>query len=332
MAHELDTKSNGQAAMAYVGEKAWHGLGQALTAESTIDEWKVEAGMDWMAEVTPVIFQAGGKTFRQNSKNVLYRNDTLAPLSIVSSKYKIVQPDEILEFFTSLTSDAGFQMETAGCLYGGKKLWALAKTGKSVKIAGVDEIKPYLLLGTSMDGSMATSAHFTSVRVVCNNTLRMAIGNNGQRAQIKIPHMAAFNSDAVKVDLGLAADAWDSFIESAQTLTTIKLDREEAIQIVASEMKNNWLDADGNSMLPMQMVENSKELKAIMDLYNGQGLGSQLISAKNTAWGLVNAVTQYMDHESPSKGVDRSKQFDRAQFGDRANFKTNVANKLLDLI
>ena len=331
MAHELDTMANGNAAMAYVGEKPWHGLGQNLTADATLDEWRVEAGMDWEAALTPVMYQAGGKTYRQASKCVIYRNDTNMPLSIVSNKYKIVQPKEVLEFFRSLTNDAGFTMETAGCLFDGKKLWALAKTGQSVKIGGVDEIRPYLLLGTSMDGSMATSAHFTSVRVVCNNTLRMAIGKNGQNSQIKVPHMTSFDSDAVKIDLGLASESWENFIEEVQTLSTLKLDREEAIKIVGSEIRQDWFNTDMSEMLPMQMADSSRELKAIMSLYEGGGKGSNLLSTKGTGWGLVNAVTQYFDHEAPSKGFDRSKQLDRAQFGDRAKFKTNVADKLLDL-
>jgi phage/plasmid-like protein (TIGR03299 family) len=332
MAHELDIKSNGQAAMAYACEKPWHGLGQILSGNASLEEWQQEAGMNWNAVAAPVLYQAGGKTYRQNAKNVIYRDDTNMPLSIVSNKYKIVQPSEVMEFFRDLTADAGFRMETAGCLFGGKKLWAMAKTGKSAMIKGVDEIKPYLLLGTSMDGTMATSAHFTSVRVVCNNTLRMAIGKNGGAAQIKVPHLSEFNVEAVKEELGLAESAWDSFIDEANALASIKLCRnDEAISIVAKALKDEWLTLDMKGMSPPEMIESSRELKSIINLYDGAGIGSNLITAKGTGWGLINAVTQYYDHDVVRNSANASRSVDRAQFGDRAKIKTDIANRILEL-
>src|SRR3546814_20756798 len=111
-------------------------------------------------------------------QKVLYRSDTKAPLAVVSKRFQVVQPGEILEFYRDLTEVGGFELETAGVLRGGRKFWALARTGQSVSLKGRDRVDGYLLLATACDGTLATTAQFTSVRVVCNNTLSIALGDN----------------------------------------------------------------------------------------------------------------------------------------------------------
>lgn len=325
MSHEIDL-SNGRANMAFTGlrKNIWHGLGQELSENASIETWIEEAGMNWEALISPVMYQADGIITKFKTKNVIYREDTLAPLSVVSDKYKVVQPSEILEFFRDLTEASGFTMETAGCLFGGKKLWAMAKVGESALIGGEDEIKPYLLLGTSLDGTMATAAHFTSVRVVCNNTLRMAIGANGHKAQIKVPHSAKFDHGSVKENLGVAQEVWGQFVETSEKLANIYIPRDYAIELVARSLK-----IDTSDSLTEQLLGESRILNSIIGLYEGAGIGSQMKSAKGTGWGLVNSVTQYFDHEVASRGFDRSGAVDRSQFGDRAAIKTDLADRIL---
>ena len=329
MAHEID-ESTGKASMAFVGDrsKIWHGLGQELTEDADIDTWRVEAGMDWEAMSSPVSYMTGnpGRHY-YSGKRVLFRQDTDAPLGIVSDRYRIVQPAEVLEFFRDLTESVGFKMDTAGVLFGGKKLWALAKVGESIKIGSVDEIKPYLLVGTSLDGSMSTIAHFTSTRVVCNNTLRMAIGDNGKLAKIKVPHSQIWDVDSVKEQLGIASDVWNGFVDEVNELTKIKISKNEAIMISAKELgiKNE------NDLLPMELVNTNPSLNHIISLFDGKGIGSELPTAKGTGWGLVNAFTQWADHDTVMLRSNKSRALDRAQFGDRATLKTNVADAILAL-
>lgn len=331
MAHEIDM-SNDRANMAYVGSVPWHGLGRQLTEDADLATWRVEAGMAWMVGQSDLSYKAAGNDtplFFPDRK-VLYRSDTTAALGVVSNEYKIVHPGEVMEFFRDLIADQGFKMETAGCLFGGRKFWALARTGEGVRIMGQDEVKPYLLMASSCDGSMATAVHLTSVRVVCNNTLRMSIGAEGQKARIRVPHSANFEADSVKQQLGLVAGAWENFLGNIQLLAKFKIDRDTAIQIVADELKAEWNDKEGNAMAQDAMLEASSVLRRIVALYDGAALGSDYRAAKGTAWGLVNAVTQYFDHEAGGKG-DKSRAFERAHLTDRAKFKTNVADKLLAL-
>ncbi len=340
MAHEID-ESTGKAAMAYVGEKPWHGLGQALTPDADLDTWRVEAGMDWNILAAPVLFddrivsvdaevvETVDSTIREmRDRQVFFRSDTRAALSVVSNDFKIVQPYQILEFYRDLVGNAGFQLETAGCLFGGKKFWALAKCGENAKIMGQDEVAPYLLLASACDGSMSTVAHYTSVRVVCNNTLRMAVGANAQKAQIKIPHSATFNETEVKLDLGIAADTWEKFIVNMNVLAAKRISRDDAIDFTARQLKKEWPNKEGGAMDREEMLSSSMALRRIIKLFDGEALGSQMDSANGTAWGLVNAMTQYFDHESGSKG-EKSRAFERAHLTDRASFKVRFVDELL---
>ncbi|MET3243775.1 phage/plasmid-like protein (TIGR03299 family) [Burkholderia sp. OAS925] len=159
--------------MAYVGERPWHGLGNQLSPRQPIETWARQAGMDWQIESAELRYVAGGSSNLGSihafpEQRVLYRSDTKEPLSVVSSRYQVVQPMDILNFYKDLTEVGGLKLETAGVLKDGKKVWALARTGQSVTLKGKDTVNGYLLLATACDSSMPTTAQFASVRVVCN--------------------------------------------------------------------------------------------------------------------------------------------------------------------
>jgi phage/plasmid-like protein (TIGR03299 family) len=224
MAHEVET-------MAYVGQTPWHELGHQLPPKQSIETWARVAGMDWQILDAPVQFESNAnshnpvKTFADN--RVLYRSDTQAPLSVVSQRYRIVQPKEVLEFYRDLTEMSGYELETAGVLKGGKKFWALARTGQETSIKGVDTVKGYLLLATSCDGTLATVATPTTVRVVCNNTLNVALNDATQ--SVKVPHSTAFNPQAIKRQLGIAVSQWDSFMYRMKMLSERKVKTHESM-------------------------------------------------------------------------------------------------------
>ena len=127
----------GVAEMAYRGETPWHGLGQRLTDDAGIDTWTREAGMDWKIKRAVVRYATAHKSdlpadqfFRSMpDRVVLFRDDNLHPLGVVSDTYKVVQPTQVMEFFRDLVENEGFRMETAGCLFDGRKFWALATIG-----------------------------------------------------------------------------------------------------------------------------------------------------------------------------------------------------------
>ena len=308
MAHLVET-------MAYANETPWHGLGNQLPKNQPIEVWQKSAGMDWEIKQTEVLFNAQGDNgsmlnLRSNpDATVLYRSDTNEPLSVVSKRYKVVQPKDVLGFYRDLVSVSGFELETAGVLKGGRKLWALARTGDEVMLSGLDKVKGYLLLATSCDGSLATTAQFTSVRVVCNNTLQQAVGDN--LGAVRVPHSTVFDPVAVKQSLGLGATAWDEFSRSIKAMSNRPVNKFEAMNYLVNVL--------GDSSLPLQEQPNQKAIQSVYALFAGEGKGSKMPSAANTAWGLVNGVTEYVDTHRRARNQDY--RLDSAWFGQGSQLK-----------
>ena len=316
MTHLIDT-------MAYIGQTPWHGLGNQLPEKQSLDIWQQAAGMDWTIEQSDVLYNVTSDALHIRPftmSKVLYRSDTLAPLSVVSKRYNVVQPHEVLHFYQDLVQAGGFELETAGVLKGGRKLWALAKTGQGMKLNGGDIVKSYLLLATSCDGTRCTTAQFTSLRVVCNNTLQMALYDKADA--IKVPHSTKFNPEHVKEELGLGLANWDLFQRNIHELSHRSVSPAEAI-LFFSDLINDPTGDDGNIVL-------SRPTKKLQELYQGAGLGSDLASAKNTAWGLVNAVTEYVDHHSRARSQDN--RLDSAWFGQGAQLKSHALEQALTLL
>jgi len=320
MTAAISIRANGFAEMAYVGETPWHGLGNALEKGASIDVWKKSAGMDWSIERAPGIFTAGEDVI-YTGQDVLFRNDTKAPLGVVSKRYKAVQPGEVLEFFRDLTESNGYTLETAGTLFDGKRLWALASIGEEACVIGEDKIGGYLLLSTSSDGTLPTSARFTTIRVVCHNTLSAAV-KGSSRKEVTIRHSTHFNSNFVKQELGLAKDAFADFLKSSRALASKHISATEAGNFVESLL----LETD---MVSNKDVTKSMHYRKIMDLFNGAGLGSTMESSVDTAWGLVNAVTEYVDHRA--KASTDAHRLTSAWFGRGDKLKTEALERAVAL-
>lgn len=305
MAHELTIRADSTAEMAYAGEQAWHGLGQQLTAGAPIESWIEAAGMDWKIARSRVRFGTGPNQQTMDSRHVLFRSDTKAPLGIVSPQFKIVQPREVLEFFRDLTEGAGFQLETAGTLFGGKRFWALANIGESAVIGSADVVGGYLLLSTGADGSLATTAKFTTVRVVCNNTLSMALSARDKR-DVSVTHRTEFDHGKVKDRLGIARGEFNKFISAMRDLSKVRLTAGD-VETLTVNLVNGGL-ISGATTADRQAAEDkvlaSKPYQSILGLFNGAGKGSTLQGAAGTAWGWVNAVTEHVDHHAAARSDD----------------------------
>ncbi|KWC42417.1 hypothetical protein WL51_03505 [Burkholderia ubonensis] len=315
--------------MAYVGQEPWHGLGNRLTPNQSIEDWKRAAGMDWSIEEAEVRFVAAGNRNLGSihafpEQKVLYRSDTKTPLSVVSSRYAVVQPTEILEFYRDLTEIGGFELETAGVLKEGRKLWALAKTGHSGLLKGKDKIGGYLLLATACDGTLATTAQFTSVRVVCNNTLQIALGDS--TGVVKVPHRSQFDAAAVKRQLGIAVSSWDAFMVRTKALAERKITDSTAEAFLRRVLTYSTASLPDRETVAV----NERAIKAVGQLYAGRGKGADLPSAAGTAWGLLNAVTEYVDHHRRARTDDH--RIDGAWFGAGATLKQRAWDEAMKLV
>lgn len=308
--------------MAYAGQVPWHGIGSQLAPGQSIEVWRERAGMNWSLEEAEVRFAAeaeGQYPVRAfPGQKVLYRSDTKRPLAVVSKRYQVVQPREILEFYRDLTRYSGFELETAGVLRGGRKFWALARTGQGVALKGQDQVNGYLLLATACDGTLATTAQFTSVRVVCNNTLQIAVGD--RTGAIKVPHRSAFDADRVKSQLGIAVEGWHGFVERMRILCETSVDPDSVDGVLRNLLT---YPAAQNG----KVIVNEQAVAKVRALYGGEGRGSSLRTSKGTAFGLLNSITEFVDHHRRAQSTEN--RLDAAWFGQGALLKQKAWRELL---
>ena len=322
MAHELDM-TRGQAAIAFRGAVPWHGLGAEILPQDSLEDIRIKAGLDYDVIKTPALYSVpmdsaypgrkGGGTGIATSSDrcVLYRSDTGDDLSVVSTKYQVVQPKQIVNFYRSLTEQYGFQVEVVGALKGGRKVWALANTANCINLPGEDRVKGYLLLATSYDGTMATQARFTAIRVVCNNTLTLA--NSEGRPDVSVPHSATFDEVKVKQDLGLG-NAWNVFAENAQHMVDTRKNNDDFARLLLASYYNLTTDAQISDFQADEKnnVSFDKLVKRMATALNDSP-GAHLAAARDTLWGALQAVTFDVDHQAPSRSVDT--RLDKAWFG-----------------
>ncbi|MFA0797695.1 DUF932 domain-containing protein [Acinetobacter baumannii] len=344
MAHQIET-------MAFVGQTPWHGLGNQLTQNQPIEVWAQQAGMDWRIESSNVSYMAKNERGQNilmpyEEQRVLYRSDTHEPLSVVSQRYQEVQPMEILNFYKDLTEQSGFELETAGVLKGGRKFWALARTGQSAALKSKDVSNGYILLATACDGTLATTAQFTSVRVVCNNTLSIAIrGQASGEGVVKVPHSTKFDAEKIKQQLGISIKTWDEHMYEMKQLSQRKVTQQEAAayfdavfnstmmsvpdqeeSIIQYYLKAASMDKKSNS----KSEPNGRAMSKAMEMFNGHGRGAELSSAKDTAYGLLCSITEYIDHERRAMSQDH--RLNSAWFGAGANLKQRGLEQALRMV
>lgn len=175
-----------------VKEKAWHGLGQIIQDYPTSKEAIVHAGLDYEVEKRPLFSKsnerpdnAGCDLVTITTNFATFRTDTDQFLGIVGNKYEVVQNTSAFTFFDSLVGNDSIKYETAGALGNGERIFITAKMPEVLKVGRKDIIEQYIFLTTSHDGSGSIMAAFTPIRIVCNNTLNMALRNHSNAVLIK---------------------------------------------------------------------------------------------------------------------------------------------------
>jgi len=295
MAHQIDTTSLNRASYAST-QREWHGLGELMPAGQDIETWAQAAGMEYRVQRAVVRFAtqrldpANALIPAQvlqsiDDKLVLFRSDTGAPLGVVSDSYKVVQPREVLEFFREWAQANACTIESAGVLFGGKRYFATAKMSDGVFVGEGDKIVPYVLLSTSADGSLATEGRITTVRVVCNNTLRLA---SKGASSFRVSHRTAFKAEECRGIIESAHEEFGAFMDMSRKLASIKVESRLAEDMTTLLLTTPTRDADA--------ARDSAGFTRIMSLFQGGGKGSTLESSRETAWGWLNSATEFVDH------------------------------------
>jgi phage/plasmid-like protein (TIGR03299 family) len=314
----IDT-TTGAAAMAYVGRTPWHGLGAQLQPGASIEEWTAAARLGYTVLESPVLYESPASTELQRwpMRKVLHRSDTGAPLAVVSDGYRVVQPAEVMDLFRRLGELGGFELETAGALSDGRRVWALARVSDGADVVDGDTVRPYLLFGTSYDGTMATVAKFTDIRVVCNNTVVRALGEGN--GSVRVLHSERFDADEVRLQLGIVASSWERFLVQSRALAGVPMSGTEADEFVRA-----LLEPYHSGRLEIQ---DTRAYKRVLQLFNGAAIGADIPGVAGTRWAMLNAVTQLVDHE---RGRSDSTRLESAWFGTGAAMKQRAVDLLAE--
>lgn len=312
MVAAVTVRENGKAEFAYVGEKAWHGLGNEMQPGASFEAWREAAGMDWDISRSPVMMQTPAGLVSVDDKHVLYRSDNNLPLGIVSDNYKVLQPGEVLEFFRDVT---GYELETAGTLFGGRRFWGLARVSADDYIMDRDDkVGGYLLLSTSCDGTLATEARMTTVRVVCNNTLSLARAMG--KAAFKSKHKSVFDASKAKDALGLnKTEIEETFATAMDNFRKMARNRVTTNDMVKMTLELFGYDTENMSGEEFEKAKRKPLVSSVGTLaVTGRDLiGSNLAGGNGTTWAWLNSVTQYVDHMARTKS--ESHRLDSAWFG-----------------
>jgi len=303
MAHELTRKDT----MFAVGEAPWHRLGTVLEEPPTIDEAIRVAGLNWTVGMKPLFTQDGIKA----PALATFREDTGDILGIVGESYKPLQNAKAFEFFQPFLENKLASLETAGSLKGNRLVWVLAKINKDPSvISGSDVVDKYVLLSNSHDGTLAVRVGFTPIRVVCNNTLTLAINSKASRL-IRVKHTQSVNENLDKIqDIINVADAeFEATAEQFRLLTKKDINQDDIKKFV----KLVFATKDQmDRIMKGEDIDAGRRVRDDITRLFETGRGSDLPGAKGTLWGLYNATTEYIQYE---RGTDAATRLNETWFG-----------------
>lgn len=287
--------------MFYVREKPWHGIGQRVITAPSSKEALGLAGLDWQVLQQPI--RTGSQEIPGYKANV--RSTDGKVLGVVTDRYKIIQNEEAFAFTDALLGE-GVKYETAGSLMGGRRVWLLAHMPHEYIIAG-ERISPYLVFSNTHDGSGAVKVALTPVRVVCNNTLNLAL-QTAERSWSMI-HTGNIES---KLE-----EAWDTLLKAENYMDDLgkefeNLRRKQVSERQVMEYIDLLLSVDENATA--QQEKNVQRLREDMRIRYFDA--PDLKDLGHTAYRFVNAVSDFATHAKPLRKT--------------ANYQENLFAKTID--
>jgi phage/plasmid-like protein (TIGR03299 family) len=319
MAHDLETQ-NGVASFASFREPAWHNLGTVFDTEKNTSEMLVAANLNnWNVRLDELTIPSN-MTSDKNYQYVVRTNPTdksqTDVLGIVGERYVPLQNEELFAFGDNIL-DGGGRWETAGSISGGRVVFgSLALERETVLDPNgvADVVKTYLLINTSHDGSIAIQASITPVRVVCANTLNVALNRtkkkDGVKQSFKIRHtQTAQGKVAVaRQALGMANSYMDEFDKMAHAMIAKEISAQDFNNIILAAYPKPETDAKGS----VKKWEN--KVNMINDIYTGEFNGM----IAGNAWGAFNALTERLDWYRSARGANNESIFAAASGFDPA--------------
>lgn len=303
-------------AMADGGQEPWWGIAAKVDPNGSVEQWAATAGFDWTVEESPIFYRAGNRAHKDDSRRIFYRSDKPhITLGVGSDQFRVSQPREFLEFLHQFGQETDARLDTAGILGEGEKFFVLLKTANSDKevMPGDGPTKDYILGASANDGSMSSVFGPSRTRVVCNNTLQMALREDFDR--LRVNHRSRIDWNTVRVWLKNEADDFQLYADLMGALKRVPVDVDQAADFSKQLIAPQW-DAKEKPTVPPSLR------RFIGTLQNAPGQRE----AGNTAYGLVQAATRYVDHEKQARGQES--RVTQALFGSGQALK----NRAMDLV
>lgn len=278
--------------MVYTREKPWHGLGTKVEeAPSSADALRL-AGLDWRVEQKNIQL-CGGSKVPGYKANV--RSTDGKVLGVVSDRYRIVQNANAFEFTDSIIG-GDVRYETAGSLNGGKKIWLLAKLPET-EIAG-DKTEPYLCFSNTHDGSGAVRVCMTPIRVVCNNTLNLALDSAKRAWSVRHTGNLQGKMHEARICLRMANRYMGALAEKADRMANTTITRDQLNMIL-------------DELFPVDEHTTEREkqnIKKLRDEYMVCYFAPDLVKFRDTAWGAYNAMSDMITHNAPLRKTENYRE------------------------
>lgn len=287
---------NGEASMFYIGQIPWHGLGTRLDKPATAREAITAARLDWEVEKRPLQTTDGIPV--PDRFAVMRKDGNKAVLGIAGDGYTPLQNHEAFAFFDPVVGKDAAIYHTAGALGQGERIWLLAKLPGHLRVVGDDVSEKYLLLANGHDGTLSLQVKFTPVRVVCQNTLAIAL-NGGE--SVRILHTRDIHhrmKDAERM-LGIVTRGFGQMEESFQAMAKVPMDRKRLAEYLAEVYPAPSSPEDLNTQLRAQRDRSWSEY------FFDQGQGNRLPGVEGTLWAAFNGVTEWLDHRQTRRGDDQ---------------------------
>lgn len=272
----------------------WHKLGtvvqdQALTADDALRL----GGLDWRVNKEQVFL--GNGILVPNTYAVVRDRDNQV-FGTVSGDYCPVQNEDCFKFFDAVVSRKEAMYHTAGSLFDGRRIWVLAKLPGELRVMGDDVTEKYVLLTNGHDGRHGFQAKVVACRVVCANTLAIALGEAGK--SVKLRHTSGITAAIEKgSELMGITNAHFAELQQAMTAMAAKEMREKDVQAYLNRCLK-VTEKQGELLYPAGAAKAKDRILALYET----GMGSEM--AAGTLWGCFNAVTEYVDHDRGAKNAD----------------------------
>ena len=296
MPHEL-LINEGEASMMYVGEAPWHGLGTKLDKPATAEQAIQVAKLDWEVEKRPLSYgHRNGHFIEMPDKYVVtpgqgWMHKSQPAFGIVSKSYIPLQNREAFSFFDPIVGKGAAVYHTAGALGDGERIWILAKLPSQIRVVGDDITDKYLLLSNSHDGHGAVQIKFTPIRVVCNNTLTLALS---QGPTIRVTHTRDMHERLKQADrmLGIIKKRYDALAETFQNMVKVQMD-DGRIALYLEKVFPEPADPDDERAAMRVHYE-----RACAEHLSEHGAGVDIPGVRGSLWAAYNGVTEYVDHRA----------------------------------